>query len=474
MADVLAEDLAQAPRGLVIAPAGCGKTHLISQAVGYSKGRQLVLTHTHAGVAAIRARMVRLGIPATLYRVVTIDSFALKYAAAFPTLSNWATREPEGEQWTALRPAGLKACQSPAVIDVLKATYAGVYVDEYQDCTRGQHDLVMQLSALLPCRILGDPLQAIFRRINKEEALPWQTVCDSFAELGTLESPRRWVGQNEALGQWLFATRTRLLAGEVVDLRNAPGIDLRLGDPNEAFQIAVCYELAKRGSSAVALRGWRHQCHRLSGRLNNTFHAVEDAQCEDLVEWGREIEAVTGPQRTEKLVDFAGRWLTRLPSSLVAGVAKAVKDQKPCRAKRSDAIALFEALRAARDEQSPGSVVRVLDAFTSLEEKPVFKSKEIWCGLRKAADEAGRHPGTSLSQAIGAGRERARHHGRDVGRHCLATPLLVKGLEFDHVAILNAADFKDAELAYVSLTRACRSMIVLSRTPTLHLARPGN
>jgi DNA helicase IV len=49
-------------------------------------------------------------------------------------------------------------------------------------------------------------------------------------------------------------------------------------------------------------------------------------------------------------------------------------------------------------------------------------------------------------------------------QRCLAIPLLVKGLEFDHVAILNSADLTDAELVYVGLTRGSRGMIIISPT----------
>ena len=43
--------------GYVVAPAGFGKTHTIAQATSLSTGRQLVLTHTHAGVNALRKKM---------------------------------------------------------------------------------------------------------------------------------------------------------------------------------------------------------------------------------------------------------------------------------------------------------------------------------------------------------------------------------------------------------------------------------
>lgn len=53
---------ARAQRAVVVAPPGCGKTELIARAVGCcpSDSKQLVLTHTHAGVDAIRASTTAL------------------------------------------------------------------------------------------------------------------------------------------------------------------------------------------------------------------------------------------------------------------------------------------------------------------------------------------------------------------------------------------------------------------------------
>jgi len=41
----------------IIAPAGYGKTEEIADAVNFCSGKQLILTHTRAGVAALRDRM---------------------------------------------------------------------------------------------------------------------------------------------------------------------------------------------------------------------------------------------------------------------------------------------------------------------------------------------------------------------------------------------------------------------------------
>jgi len=85
MTDSLAVKLANfSSKGYVIAPAGYGKTHLISRAVKESKNRQLILTHTYAGVNSIKQKMRENEVPPTKYHVDTIFScvsndFRLEY-----------------------------------------------------------------------------------------------------------------------------------------------------------------------------------------------------------------------------------------------------------------------------------------------------------------------------------------------------------------------------------------------------------
>ena len=109
MANDIAQSLAGCDHGLVVAPAGCGKTHLIAEAVQHDRDRQLVLTHTHAGVRAILNRLSAFGVSSSRVRVTTIDSFALRYASAFPELTGWRTPNPRGEEWHQIHSAASKA-----------------------------------------------------------------------------------------------------------------------------------------------------------------------------------------------------------------------------------------------------------------------------------------------------------------------------------------------------------------------------
>lgn len=163
MATETAVALARARRGVVIAAAGCGKTEVIAEAVSLGdEGRELVLTHTHAGVKALGQRLAKFKVSRKRCHVDTIAGWALNYAVHYPKLSGLEEKEPTGEAWTQVYDAAARALDSAAVCRVITESWDGLYVDEYQDCTAGQHRLILKLADIIPCRILGDPLQGIF------------------------------------------------------------------------------------------------------------------------------------------------------------------------------------------------------------------------------------------------------------------------------------------------------------------------
>ena len=87
-------DLLDVDLGTVTAPAGCGKTHLIADALSRHVGPKpiLVLTHTNAGVAALRSRLERSRVPSSVYRLTTIDGWAMRpiiQRSAQPPVAYW-------------------------------------------------------------------------------------------------------------------------------------------------------------------------------------------------------------------------------------------------------------------------------------------------------------------------------------------------------------------------------------------------
>jgi superfamily I DNA/RNA helicase len=161
-------DLLAIDRGSVIAPAGCGKTqHIVEAIAKHSDSKPiLVLTHTNAGVAALRARLQRARVPASRYRVSTIDGFALFLVKSFPKRSGIGSDSPALSSsklnYAVIRQHATVLLESAHIKQMLGASYSRVFVDEYQDCVLPQHRIVSQLANHFPCVVLGDPLQAIF------------------------------------------------------------------------------------------------------------------------------------------------------------------------------------------------------------------------------------------------------------------------------------------------------------------------
>jgi hypothetical protein len=162
--------LAELPVGSLIAPAGHGKTEAIAKTAALGI-RTLVLTHTHAGVNALRSRLKRLGVPAAAANVDTIDGWCMRYVRAFPS-GHPPAGMPSGAEWSALRQNALNVLKISAVRDVVRSSYDRILIDEYQDCDPGQHALAIALSEIVPTIVFGDPMQGIFEFANAR--LRWQ------------------------------------------------------------------------------------------------------------------------------------------------------------------------------------------------------------------------------------------------------------------------------------------------------------
>src|SRR6266540_2521296 len=82
-------DILAINHGSITAPAGCGKTQLIADALKRHVEAKpvLVLTHTNAGVVALRNRLDRANVPSNSYRLSTIDGWAMRLISTFPQRS---------------------------------------------------------------------------------------------------------------------------------------------------------------------------------------------------------------------------------------------------------------------------------------------------------------------------------------------------------------------------------------------------
>lgn len=459
--------LAEADRAVVTAPAGYGKTHLIAEAVAqHCSGRQLLLTHTHAGVRAMREKLRSLGCPPGRAEVETIDGWSLRYATAYPGLARLPCPQPrDSKEWQQLREGVAGLLRTRTISTVVANSYDGLIVDEYQDCSADQHRVVLALAENLPTRVLGDPMQAIFDFAG-QPVVRWENdVLPNFQELEHLDQPRRWQGRNEELGAWLAEVRKRLKGGEPIDLNQLPrGTSWRPNDRDS--QRAICYQLSDRPSVVALFAGAEtHRCHQLSQTLGGRFQGMEPFDSKDLYDAAEAIEQSQEADRVLALVSFCARCRTALGGELGTIVERITK----------------------HPGEGPGRIVRNLDQFHALEEivkgdlkvslLPALNSvgalsgstlhrRELWEAMRRAAGLYGQGGYATLFEAAWAARQEDRNRGRPKETRAISRTVLAKGLEYSHGIVLDASTL-DRKQLYVALTRASDTLTILARDPIL-------
>jgi hypothetical protein len=451
----------------MIAPAGFGKTHVIATAVAkYGGGRELILTHTHAGVDALRGRLARMGVPAKAYHLDTIAGWALRLAAAFPGTSRLPTTEPRtNEEYSGVYVAAARLLGLRPIREIIRASYSGAFVDEYQDCTLVQHGLALALVALLPCRIVGDPLQGIFD-FGDNEAIRWdEHVSSAFDPVAGPTKPWRWCDANPVLGEWLHAVRECLKNQQGIDLREAPVQWVDGSDPQTkaSNQREACFRAARReGESVVAIHKWPNQCHDVASGLNGKFSCVEAIDTKDLYEAARSLDTTCGYNRAVAVLDFAGKCITQVKTALKT-IRNAFEAGRPPKVRKNAEVA--QALLAVAKDDSLAAVEHALLALVGVEKAVVYR-RELLGEMRKAIRAVMAGEASNLEDAVWVVRNRSRRLGRILPRCAVGTTLLVKGLEFDHAVVLDA-DSYDAKNLYVALTRGSKSLTVVSKSSVI-------
>lgn len=196
------------PNAAVIAPAGHGKTEMIVDLVAHSSGKQLLLTHTNAGVDALQKRLKKKQVSSDKYAIYTIAGFCMKWCDAYPGTTELKDISMSDKEFYPMYYRGaLKLFSHEWARVVLKNTYSSVIVDEYQDCMLNQHAIFLKINEFMTVYVLGDPLQAIFGWAG--ELVSWNSLEFEIITVDTY--PWRWHKTNRELGQFLSDIRNDLL-----------------------------------------------------------------------------------------------------------------------------------------------------------------------------------------------------------------------------------------------------------------------
>ncbi|WP_375311638.1 UvrD-helicase domain-containing protein [Bradyrhizobium sp. A5] len=460
MSEAVYQAIGRARAGFVEAPAGCGKTEAIVRTVGaFCDGCQLVLTHTHAGVDALRQRFRMHGVARAKYHVDTIAGWAWGWVRMYP--SNAAYRGPvDIAAWGDVYSGMCNLLHKDFVQQGILNSYSGVIVDEYQDCTAQMHSVIVELKRLLPCRVLGDDLQGIFG-FRDEEPIGWSDVRAEFcSDLGALETPHRWIkAGNERLGRWLLDSRDDFRAGREPSYRNAP-VERRSMTYSDLSKKLIGIVRAKQGRMCVI----GHKARPLpagieTSLVSHQFRVLEPNDLSVLQELLRAIcdgESVKAPKA---VMTFFKRVFGALgPDDKL--FFQRILSNKPQRVLRADRRDLCK-------KHKEGITPRLL--FDLLEY--VGSNPGIPCKLKESVSalqcilEAHLETGASLKTLYADEISRRKYHSRSSAYRCIGSTLLVKGLEFDHAIVLRAPDWQDGwgthKDVYVALTRGAKSATLI-------------
>jgi len=475
------------PNVLIEASAGCGKTFEAAELArdagqGLPEGASvLVLAHTNAAVQEFARRVRNTGARA---RAMTIDSFCVDllepYAARLGLPSPLRRNVGLGAgrlAFNALAPAAanlLTRCD--AIATMLAARHPVVILDEHQDSSLFQHQVVSFFGRNNTCRVrvFGDPMQAIYED-DQAGSVRWEQLLGEAASSGSLRDAQRW-RDDRALGDWILAARADLKAGRPLPLRNAPPtVTVRrigglrcagFGHGNSGQLARPIQDFVRNAEGSVAV---------LSRRNN---HA-----------WGLHI-AAGGTLRLNEGADYE-RAYTLLeqaaanrdsPQRLALCLAEHIRAVSTgLNAARYNAIG--RALRSAGIDYARHRVLRgFLENFESIYEAPsldtfcqtakaIRESPPSWLTIRMPASmrligQLRPRPSDDPLECLDAIVARIKAGASRLAR-TVSTVHKAKGLEYDHVLIANFSEghFGDDEMsrriAYVALSRARRTITIL-------------
>lgn len=463
-------DLFSAPKGSVTAPAGCGKTQLITDTLkAHTPDKPvLVLTHTNAGKSALESRLAKAAVPKANYRVATIDSWAIRMLSRFPMRSRHnpsITRmETPQTDYPAIRLAAVNLLKSGDVSDVLRATYSRLIVDEYQDCSIPQHCIVGWASKVLPTYVLGDPLQSIFDFSGP--TVHWNNhVLKHFPSLGTLETPWRWKKTGaEALGRWLLKIREELFSGRPIDLRDAPTqvTWFHLPVQENAAELARLEAAKTVGDSVqdtvlVIGDSTNPRSQRFIASVTPGATTIEAVDLRDLTQFSRTFDPLS-PTALDKLLDFSGEMMTNLGLAELKRRIETLTAGRERKGVTPSEAAVLDFVMAP----SIGAALNVLCTFEATQNVRVFRPEIL--SVCKAAMEMASREEAAFYDALITVRERNRHQGRQINQRAVGSTLLLKGLEADVAVVLNP-EVMNARNLYVAITRGAKKLVVCSGSP---------
>lgn len=467
-------EFVQKEKSMLIAPAGFGKTHTIAEClkITHGKGKQLILTHTHAGVASIKEKIKKEAIPHSNFEVETITSFAQKYVTAFYTGTDFPDQENSKLFYPFIIEKALALFKIKPIRQIICNSYNGLFVDEYQDCTLRQHYLILALSELFPTHILGDFLQGIFG-FNGEQLVDMNNPSDMVGFIDAkfeLDKPQRWLnGNNALLGDDLKNIREDLVGNKVIELKKFKSIEIHISNDIFKEKYYTLLELLTSEESILIIDPVsEHKNARIDfiQKFRNVPRLIESIDDKDFYNLSKEADLLTKKNFKEKLITLCKSQKLFNKTGIDNWFNDKGFKKKTRQEDKEELSQLENQISNLEHEFSLFHFAKLLKGIRKLTGVKCYR-KELFNTFCKALEDA-ELQNISVLESMNNKRNLTRRVGRKIYGRCIGTTLLTKGLEFDTVAILNAQKFECPKHLYVAITRASKRLIIFTNKMSLN------
>lgn len=465
------DDIFRLHTAAIIAPAGHGKTEMIVDMVEYANGKQLLLTHTHAGVDALKKRLSRRNIPQTKYAISTIAAFCVKWGLAYRNTAlvntSLSPSRSNSQAYYAQFYSGSKAIfQHEWAGRVLQASYAGLIVDEYQDCLMVHHEMFQIISRYLPVRILGDPLQGIFE-FSGQALVDWNRLGFPFVSINT--SPWRWQKTNPTLGNYLSSIRTTLwptLSGQRCSLNiDSCNGSICVIDPQSFNAYSLLSEF-KKYKSVLHISKWEHQQKSFSSRMSGIFQIDERQDCEELFGFAEAFSNKDGADLFLSAIEFESRCATKVTTELSAYISRLRNHSFDfSRIKKNRDFGTL--LIGLQNCDKLDALMRLFNWFDCNSNFNFYRA-ELQREMMRSLRYARNHSVSIYDAANHIRKDPALQKRYEEYKYLSSRTLLSKGLEFDCV-IIDMTTPLSAKEFYVAMTRAMKKIYIIAASHALDL-----
>jgi superfamily I DNA/RNA helicase len=475
-------------KSLLIAPAGHGKTHSIIECVKLTDEKSLILTHSNAGVAAIRDKLIKSEVDNSKYQVTTIDGFARTISSSFDR--KFSPDDP----FSIIIEKAIKLVNSNIIRQSINYNYSCLFVDEYQDCSTKQHELIQLLSRDMPTHLFGDPLQGIFSFggdiVSFEDDLSDYTVFDE------LTTPHRWnQSGNPTLGQEIKHFRKQIVSKESIlcssnkesniYVLNFPEKDIY--DPSSEYikKLRSIASNSKGNDDLKSLLIIMPEYHNGTMRKGGESDRIK---LKNIIDFNDQLEVLLPVSRTsaKKLCQSIDTIIekkktiykkaNRIKNDIFNRIFNTTsinhwfnKDGLKRKNDSSDKMKSQELLDNIEEFFNTGESSSLLKILTYSKYKMKFKVKNsglYWeiIALLKSSTLSKKPLMEEFESKINL----QRKLGRKSKNKCIGSTLLTKGLEYDTVVILDAHRITCPKNLYVALSRCCKMLIIFSEKNILH------